>query len=616
MYVVTFYSFKGGVGRTMALANVGVDLARRGYRVLLVDFDLEAPGLDTLNLSHPPKPVPGLLDFVHSFIQDAETPAFEEHVYEVTAVGGDGRLWVMPAGRDDEGYSERLAGIDWQKLYVEHDGYVMFEDLKLQWEQHLAPDYVLIDSRTGHGDVGGICTRQLPDAVVTLFFPNEQNRRGLQKVVRDIRSEITRTGKPIDLHFVMSNVPDLDDEDGILSAEIKKFSTSLLIEPNRLLTIHRYDHIGLVRQDLFSLTKPKSRLAREYHSLTKQISSLNPNDRAGALGFISDLNTPGAAPDLTFSSIATKLNRIHASHPDDHEILLTLARYRMRLRQIDEALVLLDEASALEPVRSHLAPEIYMRRAECRNLTGDKDGAVEDLERVLESSGAEWTEVARAVRMQREIAPELTSRLAGRPAVKGLHPMMQLEIVSDLNTSADELEVARVVISRLLEGDAFEGQAVLSANRALGLILIGQGKYAAALELLMPIVANHDDHIASVFNHAIALWGVQGDPPLERFSEVLRLDQEGGVRRHDANYFQCLAVTASVSNDAGLAAQFLRRSRTALATRRVSTVSCSTFMTVRPDVFLSHLDEMEKALPGVIVPNVLVSAGRVEEISQ
>jgi cellulose biosynthesis protein BcsQ len=45
MYVTTFYSYKGGVGRSMALANVGVLLAKAGNRVLLVDFDLEAPGL-------------------------------------------------------------------------------------------------------------------------------------------------------------------------------------------------------------------------------------------------------------------------------------------------------------------------------------------------------------------------------------------------------------------------------------------------------------------------------------------------------------------------------------------------------------------------------------------
>src|SRR6266480_4471335 len=47
--VVTFYSFKGGVGRSMALVNTGGILAgRRGFRVLVIDLDLEAPGLSYL----------------------------------------------------------------------------------------------------------------------------------------------------------------------------------------------------------------------------------------------------------------------------------------------------------------------------------------------------------------------------------------------------------------------------------------------------------------------------------------------------------------------------------------------------------------------------------------
>src|SRR4051812_29367909 len=43
--VVTFYSFKGGTGRTMALANVAWILAANGKRVLVADWDLDSPGL-------------------------------------------------------------------------------------------------------------------------------------------------------------------------------------------------------------------------------------------------------------------------------------------------------------------------------------------------------------------------------------------------------------------------------------------------------------------------------------------------------------------------------------------------------------------------------------------
>src|SRR3989440_12218630 len=43
--IITFYSYKGGTGRSMALANVAWILASNGKRVLAIDWDLEAPGL-------------------------------------------------------------------------------------------------------------------------------------------------------------------------------------------------------------------------------------------------------------------------------------------------------------------------------------------------------------------------------------------------------------------------------------------------------------------------------------------------------------------------------------------------------------------------------------------
>ena len=210
MYVSTFYSFKGGVGRTMALVNAAVELAQRGRKVLAVDFDLEAPGLDTFEVLRAPPAAAGIVDFVSDYLATGEAPDVERFMHPSAAVDG---LWIMPSG-SQQGYAASFGEIDWNVLYEQHSGYLLFEDLKEQWRQIIQPDYVLIDSRTGHTDTCGICTRQLPDAVTLLFFPNEQNLRGLAKVVRDIRAEGGASQRRrIDTHFVMSNVPDLDDED-------------------------------------------------------------------------------------------------------------------------------------------------------------------------------------------------------------------------------------------------------------------------------------------------------------------------------------------------------------------------------------------------------------------
>src|SRR6478735_338527 len=79
---VTFYSYKGGTGRSMALANVAWVLACSGRRVLVIDWDLEAPGLHRYFapfLADPDlKETSGLIDFVWDFTTEALTPGNEE----------------------------------------------------------------------------------------------------------------------------------------------------------------------------------------------------------------------------------------------------------------------------------------------------------------------------------------------------------------------------------------------------------------------------------------------------------------------------------------------------------------------------------------------------------
>ncbi len=154
MYVTTFYSFKGGVGRTFALVNVGVELAKTGRKVLLVDFDLEAPGIHTFDALRPEKPFPGVVEYVTDYMATQSAPDVSQYIYEKPELGDEGgRMWIMPAGRGNDDYRHRLASVNWQDLYQNMDGYLFFEDLKAQWKDKFNPDYVLIDSRTGHTDI-------------------------------------------------------------------------------------------------------------------------------------------------------------------------------------------------------------------------------------------------------------------------------------------------------------------------------------------------------------------------------------------------------------------------------------------------------------------------------
>ena len=131
MHTVTFYSFKGGVGRTLALVNIGVELAKTGRRVLLVDFDLEAPGIDTFNGLAPARPQHGIVDYFTEYIATEHPPDFNSFHYEAEHVGsGKGKLWIMPAGLRDNDYGSKLASLDLQDLYEQRDGFLLMENLK------------------------------------------------------------------------------------------------------------------------------------------------------------------------------------------------------------------------------------------------------------------------------------------------------------------------------------------------------------------------------------------------------------------------------------------------------------------------------------------------------
>ena len=290
MYITTFYSFKGGVGRTMALLNCATELAQRGRRVLLVDFDLEAPGIPTFEGFSEAKHIPGIVDYVCDYLATGVAPSAEKYVLrsEIFDAAG-GCIWLMPAGKQDAVYSAKLHSINWQRLYEEHSGFLLFEDLKAQWKETLSPDYVLIDSRTGHTDVGGICTRQLPDAICVMFFPNEQNLSGLSTLLSDVRSEAEPPrSKIIDLHFVPSNVPNLDDEEGILKDRISRFQETLKYDKPSA-TIHHYNSLGLLRQTIFTKHRPASQLSKEYQQLTSSIVARNLDDRDAAIGALAEL---------------------------------------------------------------------------------------------------------------------------------------------------------------------------------------------------------------------------------------------------------------------------------------------------------------------------------------
>ena len=591
MYITTFYSFKGGVGRTMALVNTAVTLALRGRRVLVVDFDVEAPGLDTFDVLRTREEVPGVIDFVTRYLESGQAPDAADYIGECSDIGEEGgQLWIMPSGRSDS-YAANFNQVDWAELYDRRDGYLLFEDLKEQWNQVLRPDYVLIDSRTGHTDTCGICTRQLPDSVVVLFFPNEQNLRGLSEVVGDIRSEAKEPrNKTIELHFVMSNVPDLDDEDQILETKIDAFQRQLGFRREPMV-VHRYDSLSLLNQVVFSKDRPRSRLAKEYGDIVQEIAARNWQDRDGALEYI---RRAGRRWELIEDDSTTArermLEKIEDAHAEDGEVLFRLAELREDDRQPESAALLIQQAIDA----GYDQPEAYLKRARTRADNDDASGANEDAWRVLESSQVPPPMVREALgRLLRTESSNLKD-LAESTAVTSLKFDDQSWLAHSFNRTHEHLRLAVSLWERLLAEPDCPEERIGTAQHFLGVSYMGLGNCSAAAGMFR----KHDQNLAALsiadaFNYAMAVWGMTQTVESEAFQHVVDLDLLDVQADKTANYLQCMAVSYWATGEKDAALGYVDRAQATLSALRGRTeFSCWRYLQVGAGSFEADLDDI------------------------
>jgi hypothetical protein len=213
---ITFYSYKGGVGRTLLLANVAKYLCRFGQKVFALDFDLEAPGLHYKLTPESPEADNrlGVVDYIYSFaVENRPRPdSLRDYAMEVDrndTLGGV--IHLMRAGNVPTAeYWRRLARIDWHALFYSEDarGVPFFVELKAQIEREFAPDYLLIDSRAGITEIGGVATTVLPDAIVCLLLNNRENLDGAREVLRGIRrTRRLRDQVPVETLPVVARLP-------------------------------------------------------------------------------------------------------------------------------------------------------------------------------------------------------------------------------------------------------------------------------------------------------------------------------------------------------------------------------------------------------------------------
>lgn len=383
--IFTFYSFKGGVGRSMALINVAYSLASKGRNVLILDMDLEAPGLSGFlrrnhEIGEPARfdmvdvirfaaelsgsmnqasseiaaiSLPSLSDIVVSFKPDRRTPVKDEYI-------APGRLDVIPIDEDRDYYSRlnQLAIGHFDRNRLIRVGNTIRRWIKdlgfpIETPEYYGPtakrsgkyDFVFIDSRTGGTEAGGLCIGPLSDRLVVFCSLNDQNVEGTRGFLEEIGvipprshsdSTVNENEKPIPKRIdtkptmiVASPVP-------IGEIEFKrarlKILESAIGQVDSVLTYH--PRMSLM-ESIFTRDFPEEFLCNEYEKLTKSIlDSVEIHvDLEMKLMFRSGLSPELSQKFKTFlTAFPLDSVRLHSKESEDRTLFDILVYYLYKNR--------------------------------------------------------------------------------------------------------------------------------------------------------------------------------------------------------------------------------------------------------------------------------------------
>lgn len=165
---LALFGIKGGVGRSTATAALAWKLAQLGRRVMVVDLDLESPGVSSTLLPAESQPSFGVVDWlVEAAAGQANHALLLDSIgRSPLASGSPGEIQAVPAGgrpRDGYSYLPKLARA-YADLSQEERAIGFGErlgELIQAFEKHIEPDITILDSRAGLHDIAAVVVTRL-----------------------------------------------------------------------------------------------------------------------------------------------------------------------------------------------------------------------------------------------------------------------------------------------------------------------------------------------------------------------------------------------------------------------------------------------------------------------
>jgi len=372
-FFVSFFSYKGGVGRTLALSNVAHSLAARGKRVFLLDLDLEAPSLhDIQGLVQVRRPTGGAVEYATAYARTGTCPPIGDYVVPGEEISSTGRVWLMPAGRLGQSYQQSLAELNWRQLHPRKGTQPFVEGLRQAIEEQFRPHYVLIDSRTGLSDVAGISTHRMAKMVVVVF---NLSRACLEGTVRAYRSMTSESSEVRAVQLVVSPVPPAaPDEGSIVESRLSQARELMPLGTAYGRRLIRIDyHAAMALADDLAVREPEQYpAATRYEALREALQWANPEEIYPLMDEARSLQNEGRIEEAI-----RILGEFVEDHPADAEGQLALGDFLLGTGRAPAA------STAFRKARD-LAPDValvHRRLGEALVAADRSEEAIQALER-------------------------------------------------------------------------------------------------------------------------------------------------------------------------------------------------------------------------------------------
>jgi len=259
--IVSFYSYKGGVGRSTALAALASYHARRtGAKVLILDCDFEAPGLvNFFGMNEEDLAAKGgIIEYLTdtSYLPEENTVDISQYIHTISAgasgdplgyAGEKGTIYVMNAGnvsmknidgsiampRDlrthQDHYLHGLARLDFG-----NSDYIVgrFQRMLRYASEKYSPDVILIDSRTGFNDILNNIALRLSDIVIGFFGTSRQNTPGLYNFLDTIVAENQFKNNILEVVLINSIAPNVRESYTNFKKQIETYNSDTENELN------------------------------------------------------------------------------------------------------------------------------------------------------------------------------------------------------------------------------------------------------------------------------------------------------------------------------------------------------------------------------------------------